>query len=186
MEHEITDWKEEVPEGFSEYLKECWRSGEWENETDYASFKYRGYPCTILRNRFGALCGYVFLGLDHPWVDSEDEYCVVHGGITFSKNQSLNGIDYYVIGFDCAHSEDLIPYDYWKALERYVSLIPNDDSMGTVRGFLEQQEEAMRGIEENIKKYGSLYEESEETYKNINFVKREIMSLVDQAIEAYK
>jgi hypothetical protein len=57
-------------------------------------------------------CGYVvipkdskFYGVDYR--DIEDKFDV-HGGLTFSGE--IDGIDGYLLGFDCAHAEDN-PYE---------------------------------------------------------------------------
>lgn len=45
--------------------------------------------------------GHIFYGIDyeHLWFD-------VHGGVTWSEIETIDGIDYYVLGFDTAHSGD--------------------------------------------------------------------------------
>jgi hypothetical protein len=78
--------------------------------------------CLIVRNRIGALCGYVGVPNTHPWYgmhyDAVDAYC--HGGLTFSSKcnahvrhdantETVANADVWWLGFDCAHSGDLCP-----------------------------------------------------------------------------
>lgn len=86
---------------------------EWEAEPDYKEFKYKGYQCEIKRiEMFGYLCGYVHIPLSHPVYGKKyhDIDIECHGGLTYSN------IDYQtkdmVIGFDCAHYMDIVPYYY--------------------------------------------------------------------------
>lgn len=46
-----------------------WGAGPWSNEPDKAQWTdaATGLPCLIVRNRLGALCGYVGVATDHPW-----------------------------------------------------------------------------------------------------------------------
>jgi hypothetical protein len=86
-----------------------WGSGPWDTEPDKVSWidAGTGLDCLIVRNRTGALCGYVGVPPTHPWhgaeygyghsigpkVDEECEsFCAhnpdhlidVHGGLTYS------------------------------------------------------------------------------------------------------
>jgi hypothetical protein len=89
--------------------------GEWSHEPDRLDFWASGFPCAIRRGNVGALCGYVGVRDDHPWVcdpDSMDVSC--HGGVTFQDkaNDHMEPMpvdDLTWIGFDCAHSLDLVP-----------------------------------------------------------------------------
>lgn len=53
-------------------------------------------------------CGYVVIPKDHKYYDMDyeeiEEEIDVHGGLTFSGE--LDGIDGYLLGFDCNHSFD--------------------------------------------------------------------------------
>lgn len=110
-----------------------WPDGPWMNEPDKIQYEcpITGYPCLIVRNHLGALCGYVGVPSMHPLYkhDYMDENLLfqklqVHGGITFSdiceptEDQSIgichkveDGEDDNVwwFGFDCAHMWDLVP-----------------------------------------------------------------------------
>lgn len=107
----------------SENKRLWWGEGPWVDEPDVLEFVHNGIACRILRivamdgpnetiNIFGGhLCGYVCIPYDHQDynkdVSSPDfsEYDV-HGGLTFGK---LFDDNTFWIGFDCAHSGDLIP-----------------------------------------------------------------------------
>lgn len=60
--------------------------------------------CFIQRNDLGSWCGYVVIPKSYPAFD--EEYIKCHGGVTY---HALNNDGDMVIGFDCAHSGDLIP-----------------------------------------------------------------------------
>lgn len=46
-----------------------WDAGPWDGEPDKAQWtdEATGLPCLIVRNRMGALCGYVGVPAAHPW-----------------------------------------------------------------------------------------------------------------------
>lgn len=85
--------------------KSTWGPGEWQDEPDKLSWtdEETGLPCLIVRNRGGALCGYVGVDPSHPWHRVEygehigpscgEDWCYehtpegvvsVHGGLTYS------------------------------------------------------------------------------------------------------
>lgn len=87
----------------------------FEKEGYFHEFKFGKIPCRMIRNRFGCWAGYCALSSNHQDYNKEDEfynmYCV-HGGITFTgTNEVLNSEfkNYYWIGFDTAHYNDLMP-----------------------------------------------------------------------------
>jgi len=111
-----------------------WGEGEWQHEPDKIQFldEKTGYPCLIVRNNYGALCGYVGIspghkhyGEDLSSYDKADSL-EVHGGITFASGCQEGNSDFGVchlvddgeednvwwIGFDCAHLGDLEPNKY--------------------------------------------------------------------------
>ena len=93
-----------------------WGEGPWVHEPDELKFTHLGYECFVRRmvaeelNRSifgGHLCGYVCISENHPFFENRDDIDVqIHGGITFAE-KDLEGK--YWIGFDCAHSYDLMP-----------------------------------------------------------------------------
>lgn len=107
-----------------------WGPGPWNDELDKSVWvdETTGLDCMIVRNRHGALCGYVGVepghllhGKDYDAVDSEVD---VHGGLTFAgecqpAEDPSKGICHvprpghadalWWFGFDCAHSQDLSP-----------------------------------------------------------------------------
>lgn len=100
-----------------EQKEEFFGKGEWCTEPDIITFDHKGLKCIINRvitridnlNYFGVhLCGYVYVPKDNEIYDKRWSKCPiddVHGGLTsFEKNG-----DDFVIGFDCAHSDDLMP-----------------------------------------------------------------------------
>jgi hypothetical protein len=67
------------------------------------------FECTIKRVKHGGyLCGYVTLTTDNDFFGLEYDDIPVdcHGGLTYASNQGPN----WVIGFDCAHYDDLQPF----------------------------------------------------------------------------
>jgi len=96
-----------------------WGEGEWINEPDFVRFDYKGFACAIKRVAvwkkgepdqllLGHLSGYVAIPKEHPLYKKEypeiDIDC--HGGLSFSEEDDLD----WWIGFDCARSNDIMPY----------------------------------------------------------------------------
>jgi hypothetical protein len=102
----------------SEWKLEHMGNGAWISEPDNFEFYYEGFKCRIKRmianensGRFfgGHLCGYVMIPKDHPLFNkdySDIDDIDVHGGLTYGE---LENEDEYWIGFDCAHSNDIVP-----------------------------------------------------------------------------
>lgn len=108
------------------HKKSDWGSGPWENEPDKQQWidEETGYNCLIVRNNFGALCGYVGITETHPYFEQHyDKVDVgIHGGLTFSdycmKDKKIRGVchitdspedNIWWLGFDCAHLGDYVP-----------------------------------------------------------------------------
>lgn len=113
--------------------KRGWPRGEWDNEPDKWQYMddETGFPCLIVRNDFGALCGYVGVSQSHPFFKKDrtklsDKGLHSHKGISFTDHcqvypdAEMTGICHKVepgendnvwwIGFDCAHlGTDIIP-----------------------------------------------------------------------------
>lgn len=98
----------EFPEGDAERGRIYYPLGDgpWNDEPDKVQWidPATGYDCLIVRNHFGALCGYVGVPPEHPWFGTDYSNCTaaechtdrwcdhspeavlsVHGGITFAN-----------------------------------------------------------------------------------------------------
>ena len=119
--------------------------GEWSHEPDKGHWidEVTDLDCLIVRNRMGALCGYVGVPTGHPWhgtgYDDIEPYPEV--GLTFSgscfkdrpKNEGVCHVpapgrdpDVWWIGFDCAHAHDIVPsmdelgqFDEWSSYKNW-------------------------------------------------------------------
>jgi hypothetical protein len=107
--------------------KSAWADGEWQQEPDRMEWVYLGFPCLIVRQNQGWLCGYVGIPPTHlyygKYINDDELYSLkVHGEITFSEpshdsdtpaaacHQLLPKTDgYWWLGFDCSHVEDIVP-----------------------------------------------------------------------------
>lgn len=110
--------------------KSAWGPGPWQDEPDKAQYQdeVTGYPCLIVRNFLGALCGYVGVNKGHPAYGREydDELLqgiYIHGGLSFAggcqKGEESRAIchlpepgepdDVYWFGFDASHAGDWSP-----------------------------------------------------------------------------
>lgn len=113
--------------------KTGWPTGEWDNEPDKMQWQDEttGLPCLVVRNRWGALCGYVgvpnnhrFYEIDYHNVVAENgDHPRVHGGLTFAskcsegpENETICHVpeagesdDVWWLGFDCGHFMDTMP-----------------------------------------------------------------------------
>jgi hypothetical protein len=107
--------------------KDSWPAGPWQSEPDKIQWtdKETNLPCLIVRNGYGALCGYVGVTKNHPAFgkDYDSVDVSVHGGLTYSafcqkgpESETICHIpepgepdQVWWLGFDCAHSGDLSP-----------------------------------------------------------------------------
>lgn len=156
----------------SEEKLKWWGYGEWVEEPDEVLFEHEGIKCKIIRICLcdgpgtlpdgtylmfgGYLCGYIFVPKDNPnfGILYEDIEMDVHCGLSYSRMQD----DGYWIGFDCAHSGDLVPSNVvLKKLFHVDYLIPE--------GF------------ENHHLFNP-------TYKNMNFCIQECKSMAEQIRKA--
>jgi hypothetical protein len=97
-----------------------WPAGPWDAEPDRVEWRAHGFPCLIVRNRLGALCGYVGLPPGHPHHGNGygNVPVDVHGGLTYA-NKCGGHIchvpapgepdDVWWLGFDCLHWGDVAP-----------------------------------------------------------------------------
>lgn len=103
--------------------KSTWPDGPWKDEPDKRQWRDEetGLPCLIVRHAVsGHLCGYVGVSHGHPLHGKQDYECdvSVHGGITYTDKCDGSRIchvvepgeddDVWWLGFDCAHSGDMI------------------------------------------------------------------------------
>jgi hypothetical protein len=100
-----------------------WPPGPWDDEPeDRLAFQASGLDCLLLRSHIGTWCGYVGVPPEHPlygkdYDDVHEEVDIrVHGGLTYSAGLpyaakgSLNTArQRWWLGFDTAHSWDLVP-----------------------------------------------------------------------------
>jgi hypothetical protein len=103
-----------------EYDRKRWGKGPWEYEPDRFQWQYNRYPCLVVRAPFGNLCGYVAVPRGHvAYGKGYEKLSVnVHGGLTYSAKCQGHIChtpapgepdDVWWLGFDCAHSRDLVP-----------------------------------------------------------------------------
>lgn len=136
--------------------KSSWPDGPWKDEPDRVEFVYRDIECLIKRGILGQLNGYAILPKD--LVSDSDDIYDVHGGITFDEKIG----DTRMIGFDCAHSDDIVPEILSNKLKFH------------------------KNINERFKLSTEMYRNQLEkisSYKDINFVKNEIEKMVDQVLD---
>lgn len=108
--------------------KSKWAVGPWTTEPDKIQWQDEetGLPCLIVRNDYGALCGYVGVKEGHPYYRKHygDVSVDVHGGLTYSDGcmegaPEDSGICHipsegepdhvWWLGFDCLHYSDYAP-----------------------------------------------------------------------------
>ena len=108
------------------------KPGPWDDEPDKVQWvdEATGLDCLVVRNRIGALCGYVGLPPEHPWhgMDYDAVDARIHGGLTFAAacdERPGDGpkichvpaperpADVWWLGFDCAHYGDFTPGLGW-------------------------------------------------------------------------
>lgn len=99
--------------------------GEWTDEPNRIEWRHKGLACLMVRHEHHYhWCGYVGVPPGHPAhgkdYDSVNVNVDVHGGLTYARaceelvchvpepGESENT---WWLGFDCAHYEDLSPFD---------------------------------------------------------------------------
>jgi hypothetical protein len=106
-----------------------WARGPWDDEPDRIEWRTEvGYVGLVHRNAAGALCGYVAVPPGHPrhgvryqdLFGQHDLDC--HGGLTYSgpcqghichEPEPGEPEDVWLLGFDCAHCDDVVPEHLW-------------------------------------------------------------------------
>ncbi len=124
-----------------------WPSGAWDGEPDKMQWQDEatGLPCLAVRHpRSGHWCGYVGVANGHKFhevnYNDVDPYPDVHCGLTFSaacqpSETEESGVCHtpgpgepdhvWWLGFDCAHSGDVAPYEHkmgWEPFGTYKAL----------------------------------------------------------------
>lgn len=88
---------------------------EWENEPDELDWvdKETNFHCFMRRDSQGYWCGYVGILSTSPLYEEENIKADVHGGITWTGYfDDWITKDLWLIGFDCAHAGDYVPYSF--------------------------------------------------------------------------
>lgn len=166
----------------SEEKLAIWGYGEWVEEPDFVEWEYKGFKCEINRHirrdcelyGLGHLCGYVFIPKEHLWasIKEDDITWDVHGGITYFEKLEDGTLK---IGFDCAHHRDESPFSSEKFYKYLMSITDKEDP---------KYFEYLKALEEveDLRKEIPYFSSDYKSYKNINFVKCECESLVDQIL----
>lgn len=159
--------------------KSDYPEGPWMDEPDKIQFvdEATGFPCLIVRNHVGSLCGYVGVRPDHPlhgvhYQDDRADGLSVHGGVTFTDfcdedAEEDSGICHvpecgdidriWWFGFDCAHASDACPLMH--------------STQGKMLGIYNIFDSIVSGARGRSNR---------ESYKDIAFVVSEIQSLASQ------
>jgi hypothetical protein len=153
--------------------KSKWARGPWDAEPDKRQWKDEatGLPCLIVRNQSGGnLCGYVGVPPGHPWhgkryQDIEDNV-KVHGGLTFSDR--------------CAPKAEADP-------SRYVCHIaePGDPEPWWLGFDCAHAWDQSPGIDALLasRPDGHLFRDHDKSYRDFDYVTREVERLAQQAAE---
>lgn len=114
-EYKISEWSRHVL-----MARQRWSRGEWDKEVDRYEFEAYGFSCLLNRGLMGHWCGYVAIPKTHPlfgkYEDELNKILDAPGGVTFADPPfahicllNKKDDDLWFIGYDCAHSRDLIP-----------------------------------------------------------------------------
>ena len=74
--------------------KSTWGEGEWQHEPDKLQWvdEATDLDCLIVRNRLGALCGYVGVPPEHPWHGKSYGEKVIEGGSEWEWDGCIDGL----------------------------------------------------------------------------------------------
>ena len=144
-------------EGTPQEKREMWGDGPWVNEPDYEKFSYKDYEGFILRNpSMGFLRGYLIL--QKNLTEEEQDNIDIHGGITYYEKKEEGT---YIIGFDCGHYLDYMP------AREYIE-----------RRLCEYLPQSKEVAEKSLELYKEI--KNPDSYRDIEYVKSQLRSLVDQ------
>lgn len=142
--------------------------GPWRTEFDRVVWTHKGVPCLVLRHpTMGHLCGYVGVPPGHPWHgdpfddwsdDAPNKQPDCHGGVTYGGERPPRGEgpgQHWWVGFDCAHSGDLSPFN---------------------RGFFDKDVKGPLFVDDQASW-------PTDTYKTVTYVERWVERLAEQAVE---
>lgn len=164
-----------------ELKEKHWGPGEWVNEPDSFCFEHEGFRCQGVRTAVwegwegnhlsgGNWCGYVSIPPCHPWHEKTwneiGNLVDCHWGVTYWEPiKQEDGSTNLLVGFDCAHSGDLIP---------------------SFEMFKQERKDARWALDmEKLKKdFPECERLFKVTYRNIEYVKDQCREIAEQAKEA--
>lgn len=141
------------------YHKENWARGPWDKEPDRVEFQSSGFDCLMVRNGMGAWCGYVAVPRGHRFYKKHynDVDVSVHGGLTYADKCH---------GPVCHIPKPGRPDDVWWL--GFDCAHSHDDVPSMMPG-------ARFSLD-----YMAKYPEGFKTYKDVEWVKREVRHLARQ------
>lgn len=148
-----------------------WGIGPWNDEPadTIVHGEYKEYKYHLQRSQLGTWCGYVEVDPASPYAleDYDKIKLEVYGGVTYSEGGKYRktGKETFFIGFDCAHSDDLIPGA--EILKQ--AIIDSGDSK-------------LKKLNELTQKLESTIPYLKKTYKTLEFATNECKSMIDQII----
>ncbi len=138
--------------------RKTWGEGPWNNEPDELFFEYKGFGCHIQRGPLGSLCGYAGIPRNYKVFDKiecyDDLKINAHGGLTFMES-----------GTDKNSGQELYIIGFDCA--HFGDIVP------AIKYF----------TREMISRDIPYFNWPKGSYKDIDFVYKEIQSIVDQVLE---
>ena len=140
------------------YDRNEWDRGPWDSE-EFDKLVWvdpdTGLKCGLVRNSYGAWCGYVGISKDHPLHGVEYDRLYmdinVHGALTYS---CLDEEGIWWLGFDCNHTCDMAP-------QRDIFGYPKSGEYRTQGYALEETTQLAKQIA-NIKEWDDYYGDKDE------------------------
>lgn len=145
--------------------KSEWSRGQWDDEPDKVQFadEATGLPCLIVRGPSGALCGYVGVPDGHPFYKRGYDDCdvSVHGGLTFASHCSHGAEDRGICHLPEAGEPDSV---WWLGFD----CAHSGDYCPSHSRYRKSAGDTMFQMHEW------------ETYKDVDYVRREVADLAAQ------